>query len=307
MSTLILPSKITPYKDTDESSLTFARVVIPSDRDHPAPNHVYRVEELKAIYTGHDTTVFRVILHSSKSKNRGPFRVVLKMDVEARFPRDQEYRKEFENYLAVFDLQGKIIPVCFGLFQAVAYGKLVSVLVLEDCGEPVQYENEEMALDPRKSVFLLLKCLHEFGYEHGNVSPRNVLVNGDGHIFLIDLEDIQRHECHAAPIVTIGDFTPSLEEFGCIELHRLARHLDFWEPSTIDFYGFDIPVRVFEAGAQKVLDCLPEYFRRSERDKAILLKEAEIDIARIKEIRASVAILDEPAPVVEPSSASVAA
>ncbi|KAJ8502939.1 hypothetical protein ONZ45_g11299 [Pleurotus djamor] len=287
MSTLILPSKITPYKDTDESSLTFARVVIPSDRDHPAPNHVYRVEELKAIYTGHDTTVFRVILHSSKSKNRGPFRVVLKMDVEARFPRDQEYRKEFENYLAL--------------------SHTVSVLVLEDCGEPVQYENEEMALDPRKSVFLLLKCLHEFGYEHGNVSPRNVLVNGDGHIFLIDLEDIQRHECHAAPIVTIGDFTPSLEEFGCIELHRLARHLDFWEPSTIDFYGFDIPVRVFEAGAQKVLDCLPEYFRRSERDKAILLKEAEIDIARIKEIRASVAILDEPAPVVEPSSASVAA
>ncbi|KAJ8502943.1 hypothetical protein ONZ45_g11300 [Pleurotus djamor] len=302
MSTLILPSNITPYRRANESTLTFSRVIIPSDRDSPAPDHVYRVEELDAIYTGSDTTVFRALLHANKTK--ASFRVVLKMDVEARFPRDQEYRREFENYIAVFDLQGRIIPVCFGLFQAVAYGKLVSVLVLEDCGQPVQYETEKLSLGARKSIFLLLKCLHEFGYEHGDVSPGNVLLNDDGHVFLTDLEDIQRHECHAAPVVTIGDFAPSLEDFGCIELHRLARRLKFWVPSTVDFYGFDIPVRVFEAGAQKVLDCLPEYFRRSESDKAILLEEAEKDIERIKAVRARVASLDEPTSVVEPSPAS---
>ncbi|KAJ8462733.1 hypothetical protein ONZ45_g17826 [Pleurotus djamor] len=305
MSKLIIPSKIVSGRSVDESDLTFSRVIIQADRDSPGPDEVYRAESPELIYAGKDTTVFRAVVRTNKHDEFA--HAVLKMDVEARLPRNEEYRREFENYNAVFDIQGTVVPICYGLYEAVVYGKLVSVLVLDDCGEPVRYDTKKVRLDVRKSIFSLVTCLHGFGYEHNDLTPGNILTTEEGHIFLTDLEDIRPHKCGVPPVLTVGDFTPSLQEFGCIELHKIARHLKLWEPPTIDFYGFDVPVEVFEAGAQKVLDFLPEYFRRSDSDKAILLKEAEKDIARIKKIRADVAFVNDPtvsAAALSPVSAS---
>lgn len=81
-------------------------------------------------------------------------------------------------------LQGDVIPRV--LHRETASGKLY--VVFEDVGIPIQ-NHERQKSYIRKSAFTALHKIHENGYVHGDISPRNIIINNAlKRVFFIDLE-----------------------------------------------------------------------------------------------------------------------
>ncbi|KAF8057371.1 hypothetical protein FPV67DRAFT_1430267 [Lyophyllum atratum] len=193
----------------------------------PAAPLSYRIDNVTEIYEGHYTTIYRASLLGPDSQQGGPRDIVLKTDVNARYPRPSKFTQEALRYEKDLQhLQGTYIPRCYGLFQATIYNKLVSVLLLDDCGESVNFRDESLAIE----IYRLFTELHVHGFAHHDVDGRNVVKNQDGRLILIDLEHSRPHKCEVRLHVLIGNFAPRRSDFGCQELYDLATELDFWLP-----------------------------------------------------------------------------
>jgi hypothetical protein len=110
----------------------------------PAATLSYRIDKVTEIYEGDYTTVYRASLLGQQSG--GPRNIVLKTDVNARYPRSSMFTQEASRYEKDLQhMQGIYIPDCYGLFQATIYNKLISVLLLEDCGESINLRDESLS------------------------------------------------------------------------------------------------------------------------------------------------------------------
>ncbi|KAF8156526.1 hypothetical protein B0H34DRAFT_465047 [Crassisporium funariophilum] len=196
----------------------------------PAAALSYRIDKVTEIYEGNYTTVYRASLLGQQSG--GPCNIVLKTDVNARYPRSSMFTQEALRYEKDLQhMQGTYIPHCYGLFQATIYNKLISVLLLEDCGESINFRDESLSYSDKILIFKLFTKLHVSGFAHHDVDGRNIVKNQDGKFILVDLEHSRPHKCGVWLHVLIGDFAPSRLDFGCRELYDLAIELDFWLPS----------------------------------------------------------------------------
>lgn len=100
----------------------------------PPASLEYSIEDVTEIHHGEHTLVYRAILQNADREVLN--KVVLKTDVNARYPRAAAFRKEAQRYERDLSLlQGTLVPRFYGLFEAMMYDKRVSVLVIEDCGE----------------------------------------------------------------------------------------------------------------------------------------------------------------------------
>ncbi|KAL4268512.1 hypothetical protein AB1N83_004105 [Pleurotus pulmonarius] len=252
----------------------------------------YRIDKIHKIHEGEYTTAFRASLIGNPS---GPLNVVLKTDVNARYPRPDEFRYEAQQYEVTLPLlQGLLIPMCYGLFQATMYNKLVSVLVLQDCGEPIDYRDEALSEAARFSVFRLAEYLHRCGYKHGDIAPRNVLLDSSGGLRLIDLEHLIPHDCGRKMNLTVGDIQPSVMDFGCPELFDVALSLQLWHPRTVCFCGYDIPIHQFTPGNERNIVRVTEQGLRDTVEKQDrLISRARDTIAAVQEVRAEIALVPD--------------
>lgn len=73
--------------------------------------------------------------------------------------------------------------------------------------------------------------IHKAGVIHGDVAERNVLVDKEGRVSVIDFEEALKLECdRARPIPGLGDFGPDKDDFNCDELWELGWAMRMWKP-----------------------------------------------------------------------------
>lgn len=73
--------------------------------------------------------------------------------------------------------------------------------------------------------------IHDAGVKHCDVAERNVLVDDDGRVSIIDFEDAEEMECERIySVPAAGDIGPNEEVFGCEELYELGYSLGIWKP-----------------------------------------------------------------------------
>ncbi|KAJ7502463.1 hypothetical protein B0H11DRAFT_1633842, partial [Mycena galericulata] len=145
---------------------------------------------------------------------------VLKVDPTGE--RQDSFVKEAEAYQGKGrELQGDILPVFYGCFQTRIGSTLVSCLVTEYCGEPMQNSLDEMNSRFRRELLLNVLTMHHQGMSHGDLYERNILVK-NGHPVLIDLELSEDHKCGLRLKTVLGAMRPTVEEYGCPELHDLV-------------------------------------------------------------------------------------
>ncbi|KAF8161698.1 hypothetical protein B0H34DRAFT_806849, partial [Crassisporium funariophilum] len=271
--------------DPPSEPFVFQRVTQPG-YPTPAATLSYRIDKVTEIYEGDYTTVYRASILGQQSG--GPRNIVLKTDVNARYPRSSKFTQEALRYEKDLQhMQGTYIPDCYGLFQATIYNKLISVLLLEDCGESIDFRDESLLYSDKIQIFKLFTKLHVSGFAHHDVDGRNIVKNQDGKFILVDLEDSRPHKCEVRLYVLIGDFAPPESDFGCRELYNVAFELDFWLPENVNFYGHQVPVGAFKDGeAKNLVALLPSYMLRTEEDREVTLRCAEKMIKDVQEIQA---------------------
>ncbi|KAF8059805.1 hypothetical protein FPV67DRAFT_1424439 [Lyophyllum atratum] len=229
MSELILPCHLginhRLERDPPAEPFIFQRVTQAGCPTPPSASS-YRIKKVTEIYEGDSTTIYRASL-LGHLEPPGPRNIVLKTDVNTRYPRPSNFTQEASrSEKDLQHLQGTYIPRCYGLFQATIYNKLVSVLLLENCGESVDFRDESLSIE----IYRLFTELHVHGFAHHDVDGRNVVKNQDGRFILIDLSHSRPHKCEVRLHVLIGNFAPRRSDFGCQELYDLATELDFWLP-----------------------------------------------------------------------------
>lgn len=75
--------------------------------------------------------------------------------------------------------------------------------------------------------------IHQAGVEHDDVAERNVLVNAQGRVSVIDFERAFPARCwRRRPIPGLGDLGPDKSRFLCDELWHLGYSLRMWKPRT---------------------------------------------------------------------------
>lgn len=75
--------------------------------------------------------------------------------------------------------------------------------------------------------------IHRAGVEHDDIAERNILVNEQGRVSVIDFEEAFEMECmRCRPIPELGDLCPNVAKFGCQELWNLGASLCLWKPRT---------------------------------------------------------------------------
>ncbi|KAL4253144.1 hypothetical protein ABKN59_004141 [Abortiporus biennis] len=86
--------------------------------------------------------------------------------------------------------------------------------------------------------------LHNRGLVHGNISSSPVRAP-DGSIFFVGLGKMKEEECPCKNVKIEPGFAPSISEFPCKELRRLAITLNIWKPDMFEFWGQQVDVRKY--------------------------------------------------------------
>lgn len=75
--------------------------------------------------------------------------------------------------------------------------------------------------------------IHQAGVEHDDVAERNVLVNEQGRVSVIDFEEAFPVRCsRRVPIPGLGDLGPLKHKLLCDELWDLGWSLRMWKSRT---------------------------------------------------------------------------
>ncbi|RDB26127.1 hypothetical protein Hypma_006193 [Hypsizygus marmoreus] len=133
------------------------------------------------------------------------------------------------------DLQGTVIPVCFGLFHTVTLENcVITCLVTEYCGENLDAnELSDLEIDFGWNLLRQVDLLHRHGLRHKDLSVSNILSN-NGTPFLIDLEKAEEHTCERALRIKEGCVRPMSEDFDCREMYMLVVELcRIWDNETV--------------------------------------------------------------------------
>lgn len=122
--------------------------------DFPVTRLVF--DKAKKLYTGNHTTVFRGEL-TAEDDSMKPLDVVIKIDMF--HPHSEGLINEAKLYTTKLDtLQGRSIPLYYGIYQAKFGSDDVTCLVLQYCGKPVmKFFNN---LDKKFKYVYLIRCTH---------------------------------------------------------------------------------------------------------------------------------------------------
>ncbi|KAJ7646609.1 hypothetical protein FB45DRAFT_890888 [Roridomyces roridus] len=198
------------------------------------PNEEWTVDTLDAIERPWiSSDVYRAQITRPKGPDRPEdtvVQVVLKMDVVGG--RRPVLLKEASVYKGEDGraLQGDMLPVFYGGFEATIEFNTVTCLVLEYCGEPMEKPFRDTDIAFLHEILLALRAMHRQGITHGDLHPRNIL-NYNGQPVFVDLElATLGHKCGTRIKLVPRTLVPSVREYGCAEMHDLIYRMGCWEP-----------------------------------------------------------------------------
>ncbi|PBK99496.1 hypothetical protein ARMGADRAFT_1008022 [Armillaria gallica] len=108
---------------------------------------------------------------------------------------DVSAQAEFSAYMDLKDLQGSVIPVCYG------YGYLSDQpwLLLEYINPPPSHisfsDLRQISRPHQGKIIHAVKLLHQLGYKHGELLDGNIIWTTDEDPVIIDLVGAKRHHC----------------------------------------------------------------------------------------------------------------
>ncbi|KAJ7502464.1 hypothetical protein B0H11DRAFT_2223377 [Mycena galericulata] len=203
-----------------------------------------------------------------------PLDAVLKLDPTGE--RQEAFMKEAQTYQTIGQkLQGSILPVFYGCFQAQVGATMVTCVATEYCGEPMEQALHEIDNPFLSKLLLYVVAMHHNGMSHGALYPRNIRVCHGRPVF-IDLELSKSHKCGLRMKIIPGAMWPTVEEYGCPELHDLVCRMRLWKPDTLHFCVHDI-VKSSIHSVDDIIHFTPKYHGPEQRkiweDKAARLYE----------------------------------
>lgn len=141
MTSLIIKSEIGLerfYRSKNTSSACVLEVLpkFPTDNLNNISSDTRLIfDNAKELHEGNHTTVFRGEL-SAEDGSMDPLDVVIKIDIDKSHTKS--LIREARWYTTKLDdLQGHVIPIYYGLYQAKFEARNVTCLVLQYCGEPI--------------------------------------------------------------------------------------------------------------------------------------------------------------------------
>ncbi|KII95566.1 hypothetical protein PLICRDRAFT_48513 [Plicaturopsis crispa FD-325 SS-3] len=235
------------------------------------PGTIYATA-IECIHRGH-ATVYRATMVLSEGED--PISVVLKTNI-LRPERGQDLLDEARIYTKDAKiLQGHAIPQFYGAFQGVVEEDLMTCLVLEDCGEPIEAMFHELDRDLAVDIMRRILFLHDIGLVHNDLTEDNILINEEGRVFLIDLECAAPHVCKRADDVLVGSKQPRMHEFECDEIYETARMMRLWTRTYVGLWGSCVPRSVVQTiTAESLITMAPARLRETEEQREQLLDHA---------------------------------
>ncbi|TDL16460.1 hypothetical protein BD410DRAFT_901996 [Rickenella mellea] len=169
-------------------------------------------------------------------------------------------------------LQGTVVPTFFGIYHATVNERVITCLVLEDCGSPMETWLHDASVEFCFQVAKLLMQLHDAGIQHNDISEVNIVIK-DNKPRLIDLSHATPHKCDRTEDIEPGKLRPDALKFACTELHDFASEHGIWEATDIFYYGAVIP-KQFVTSAEDLLAMTPPYLIRTPKGRDRILREA---------------------------------
>ncbi|KAJ7233906.1 hypothetical protein C8J57DRAFT_1090135 [Mycena rebaudengoi] len=207
--------------------LVFDRVFLFAGEPEPDTEDPWSIDSARLIQINERSSVFRAELIRP---NQQPEKVVLKIDPTGR--REAEFITEAAAYeTGAKELQGDLVPLFYGTFQTDIGNVVVTCTIIQYCGEPMEYALRDSDPDFLTQLVRVVDRLHRHGLSHGDLYERNILVK-DGRPILIDLESLETHPCARRMNLLQGVLEPTVEEFGCPEMHDLILRCGAWRSGT---------------------------------------------------------------------------
>ncbi|KAI0797948.1 hypothetical protein C8Q75DRAFT_27412 [Abortiporus biennis] len=123
----------------------------------------------------------------------------------------------FHSFTVIFSVTRDLVE------QDVFFYKMLEILWFTTMKEQGEVRSKFMA-----TAFQL----HNRGLVHGNISSSPVRAP-DGSIFFVGLGKMKEEECPCKNVKIEPGFAPSISEFPCKELRRLAITLNIWKPGMV--------------------------------------------------------------------------
>ncbi|EIW74712.1 hypothetical protein CONPUDRAFT_77976 [Coniophora puteana RWD-64-598 SS2] len=162
----------------------------------------------------------------------------------------EKLKKEAQIYSGkLSSLQGICVPRIYGYYTGwtIDEGRL-SVLVMEDCGQPLPRLLDELPRRVKESIVECLMKLHQAGIEHGDIDDgRNVVIcpsQTDGYeVRIVGFgEADDNHSCEVNPEFLENSTNPGFERVGCYEIFAACVESQLWDKDHISFYDIKVPV-----------------------------------------------------------------
>lgn len=216
----------------------------------------FRAVIKESLYKSSDgnTEVYRVVLWLVNEDGIHDERVVVcKAAYGARCI--DELKKEADIYQRLRALWGDVVPWLYGCYHGQTDSEgLTGVLVLEDCGTPMEhsldcysptcrcvhgqpvqnyYAIQVRYHSTRVLVVNALRRIHQSGIKHCDIASRNIIIskynNGSIRIVFIDFGASEEHDCpYSGGKIELYSKEPLLDEFKCRELYDVYCEAEVW-------------------------------------------------------------------------------
>ncbi|KAH9940228.1 hypothetical protein B0H21DRAFT_824880 [Amylocystis lapponica] len=175
-----------------------------------------------------------------------------------------QLRGEAIMYRNLKALQGLSIPQCFGYYSSGENGEgPMSCLVLKYCGETLDLSGKEFFVTPvvyKKQALEILEEIHRMNYEHNDFCARNIALDEQKKIRLIDFGHAGphggSHGCHElkdGKHIAIGIVQETRDGL-CAELDWAAINIGAWMPRSFGVCMAFVEAKRYLDNPEKIIE-----------------------------------------------------
>ncbi|KAI0077461.1 hypothetical protein K474DRAFT_1596083 [Panus rudis PR-1116 ss-1] len=129
---------------------------------------------------------------------------------------------------ALAELQGSVVPRCYGYFEETIDGVDIGCLVLERCGKTLTCATD---MEMNRKIMLAVSKLHCAGIYHGDIyDGRHLLLAPDRTVRIIDFSKARVHECTNTVPYLFNEGTGEVSA-GCQELEDMESFFGMYSGS----------------------------------------------------------------------------
>ncbi|KAG8928061.1 hypothetical protein FRC01_006513 [Tulasnella sp. 417] len=120
----------------------------------------------------------------------------LSMPIIVKLLSTDHMEHELEIWRRLRDLAGVDVPGLFGAYSIEGKDgcKATGALVQQYAGTSIS-SFDILSLEQRRELYRIVVKIHEANVEHGDVAPRNVTLNSNGRVMVLDFSHSEFHEC----------------------------------------------------------------------------------------------------------------